>query len=175
VLDKGTTHLVVNRLTTLPTVRSSGTALDIAYLGEEWRAILAAWLRTLPCPVLNPPRAASLCGPVLPTPVWRSVARAHGFTCPSWTSGVAANATRPADVWWVGGTAVDPCGAAPSALKIQLGQMARFVGAPLLSARFDRASDWQFVSATAFPSLAECGEPLVDALVALSLDRAGAI
>ena len=54
--------LVINRLTELP-VRAAGSAIDTAYLGEEWRAALAAWLRTLRCPVLNPPRAASLGGP----------------------------------------------------------------------------------------------------------------
>ena len=162
-------NLVINRLTELP-VRAAGSGIDTAYLGEEWRAALAAWLRTLRCPVLNPPRAASLGGPVISIPAWRAIARAHGMACHPWANDGMTGAVDPIDILVVGDACLDASHTASPALRAQLCQMSRFVGAPLLGASFDRDGEWAFIGATVSPPLEE-GQALVDAIVQLSKER----
>src|SRR5687768_4920572 len=48
------TGLVINRLAQLPLTAELRPSPDTTYIYEEWRAALAAWLRTLTCPLLNP-------------------------------------------------------------------------------------------------------------------------
>ena len=170
-LAAGASGLVVNRLTTLPT-RPAASAVDAAYLDEEWRAAVAAWLRAMPGPVVNPPRATSLGGPVLTTPAWLNVASAVGLPTIAWTSEGDVTLTAPVDVFVVGDTCLDPTHAAPPELHARLRQLSRLVGAPLMRARFDRTDGWRFADATAFPPLAEAGSPLVDAIVALATSSA---
>lgn len=172
---EGTGHqLVVNRLVSLPAVRSSSPA-DTAYLGEEWRAAATAWLRSLPGPVLNPPRAASLVGPVLADPVWRTVAAAYGLPVQAWRAECepaeqddADTAAELVEVACVDGHCIDPTGRFPEEWRRPLAAVSRHVGAPLLGARFDAGGDggWRFCGATPLPRLAAGGDALVDAVLA---------
>lgn len=170
-LAGSTPRLVINRLAALPP-RPATSAVDAAYLDEEWRAALVAWLRSLPCPVLNPPRAASLSGPVLTRPAWLDVASALGLPTQAWTSEGDMAIAEPADVFVVGDTCLDLTHPASPTAHDRLRQLSRLVGAPLMRARFDRADGWRFAEATAFPPLADGGQPLVDAIIELATSRA---
>lgn len=157
--------VVINRLTELP-ARAAGSALDTTYLDEEWRAAVTAWLRTLRGPVLNPPRASSLGGPVMSVAMWRSLAQAHGIACRPWRHGTSVTDAEPIDLLVVGDICLDVRRTAPAGLHRRLVQLSRSVGAPLLGASFD--GDWELLGATASPPLEEGGGPLVDALIRLS-------
>jgi hypothetical protein len=50
-----------------------------AYVAAEMTAFLCAWLADLPCPLLNKPSPACLCGPHWATARWRHVAAAAGL------------------------------------------------------------------------------------------------
>ena len=52
---------------------------DRAYVAAEMTAFLAWWLWRLPCPVLNPPTPACLCGPGWPPIQWVQRAAAMGM------------------------------------------------------------------------------------------------
>ena len=80
-------------------------------------------------------------------------------------------AADPIDMLVVGDECLDPSRTAPPELHAQLCQMSRFVGAPLLGARFDRDGEWSFIGATASPPFEEGGQALVDAIVQLSKER----
>lgn len=158
-------ELVINRMVDLPPIGGTTSAADARYLGEEWRAAVAAWLRTLRCPMLNPPRAASLSGPTFSPAAWRAIASAHGLACRTWSSNQEATAAHCTELVCVGTDTVDPSGVAPPAVRTALAEMARFVGAPLLGATFDRSDNgWMFLEATPRPRLSCSGEELVGAL-----------
>lgn len=166
VLGADTPHLVLNRLVDLPTPTGTSPA-DLRYLAEEWRAAAAAWLRTLRCPVLNPPRAVTLAGPVLSPPAWRAVAHACDIPVHPWDSDEPPVALDPVEVVCVAGSCADPTGTAPPWVAGSLASMSRRVGAPLLGATFDRADGvWALIDATPHPQLSPGGNELVDAVVA---------
>jgi hypothetical protein len=169
VIDAATPHLVINRLADLPSVGGASDTMDGLYLAEEWRAVLAAWLRSLHCPVLNPPRAASLAGPVMTSPaIWRAIARHFGLPARAWTSGDIPPLVDPAEVICLGDVVFDPSGVLPDSAKVALGNMARHVGAPLIGVIVDRDADgWEVVDATTAPRFSVVGEPFVDAVIAL--------
>ncbi len=171
VLGADAPNLVINRLTELTPVSHTGSAADAAYLAEEWRAALAAWLRAMPCPVLNPPRAASLSGPAMSPAAWRSIAKAHGLASRPWTSDETTKPTDSVDLFCVGACCIDPSGSAPPSFGARLHQMSQFVGAPLLGARFDRGDDWVFVDATASPRFAAAGQELIDTIIQCARER----
>ncbi|PJJ06568.1 hypothetical protein BX264_7107 [Streptomyces sp. 2333.5] len=54
-------------------------AEDRDYAASEMSAFLTYWLSVLPCPVLNPPTAAGLCGPGWRTEQWVMAARRLGI------------------------------------------------------------------------------------------------
>jgi hypothetical protein len=161
-----TPSLVVNRLTRVP-AGDGGGSRDTAYLREEWRAALAAWLRTLRCPVLNPPRAAGLAGPVLPAAAWRAMALRHGVAGRPW----AGPAPTPppaerAELVCVGSRCLGPDGPAPPDLAGRLLALAAFVNAPLLGVSLSREDGaWLVDDATPLPRLTAVGPPVVDALL----------
>lgn len=158
-------QVVVNRLVDLPAVGSS-SPIDAAYLGEEWRATLTAWLRTLRGPVLNPPRAGSLTGPTMRAAAWRALAFAHGIPVRLWSSHDEDSTVDPVDVVCIGGRVLDATGAAPAEFAGPLAAMARCAGTPLLGVTLHRADHgWEFVDATPFPRLSQQGEALVDAVL----------
>jgi len=160
--------VVVNRLATLPLVRNERSLLDTSYLNEEWRAVLAAWLRTLPCPVLNPPRAGSLAGPMMvSSAVWCAIAHHCGLPTSAWRSNEVPALADPMEVVCLGSVVFDAAGSIPSAMKTSLAEMGRFVATPLLGATIDRRDDqWVFVDATTWPTFSAAGEPFVDAVLA---------
>lgn len=175
VLDPSTLDLVVNRLSILPPTRGEAVAADALFLAEEWRAALAAWLRTLACPVLNPPRAASLAGPMLPEASWRAIAHAFGLPCQPWRSDRPTPPTDPVTLTCVGERCIDAQGIASENTRRSLVAMAAYVGAPLLSATFDRAATTpELVEVSVFPELRAAGDPLLDALVDLATQRGDA-
>ncbi|MEU7730180.1 hypothetical protein AB0B78_33915 [Streptomyces sp. NPDC040724] len=71
---------VVTRLpaVTAPEVRRIRVE-DRDYAASEMSAFLNYWLSVLPCPVLNPPTAAALCGPGWRTEQWVMAARRLGI------------------------------------------------------------------------------------------------
>ena len=167
VLANTTSDLIVNRLIDVPPVAGEASCTDAAFLVEEWRATLAAWLRTMTCAVMNPPRAATLTGPILSTPAWRAAASAHGLTCRPWDSEHDGPATDPIELTCVAGRCIDPTGHAPEALAAPLAELARFAGTPLLGATFDGAEgEWAFLDATPWPRLSTAGTPLVEGIAA---------
>jgi len=161
--------LVVNRLSELPQIAGPVNPPDAGYLAQEWRAVIAAWLRTLACPVLNPPRASFLHGPQLSAIMWRRVASAHGIP----VSSCNPEAVRhPITVIWVGNRLVDPAQALPDILTHPIAELSRFLGAPLLELSFDRRGDeWQFVRASTRPAFARASNQVVEALVELAREK----
>lgn len=158
--------LVINRITGIPPIGGTVSAADAAYLGAEWQAAMAAWLRTLQCPVLNPPRAGSLIGPEMAPAAWRRVASAHGVPAHAWASADTGAFDGTVDVVLLGSHCLPVGDALPAAARTGLAALARFVGAPLLGATFARrGDDWAFVEATACPHFAAAGEQFVDALI----------
>lgn len=168
VLDGAVPSLIINRLTELPTLSTNTSPYDAFYVAEEWRAVVAAWLRTLPCPVLNPPSAGALGGPTLSTPLWRAVGRAHGLQIREWHDEQAESAKgKLFEVLSVAGQCIDPSGLAPAHVPRSLAAVAAYVGAPLIGATFDHSGDrWELTDLTVRPRLTFGGSPLVEAIVA---------
>lgn len=162
-----TPSLVVNRLTRVP-AGDGGGSRDAAYLEQEWRAALAAWLRTLQCPVLNPPRAATLAGPFLPAAAWRALALRHGVPGRPWVGpDPAPPPPEPVELVCVGSRCLGPGGPAPAELAGRLLALATFAGAPLLGVSLSREDGvWLVDDATPLPRLTAVGLPVVDALLA---------
>lgn len=67
---------VLNRLGAPPV---SGTHADAGYLQQEWQAVLAFWLASLPCPVLNAAHPTGLSGPQATVSWWRQQAARAGL------------------------------------------------------------------------------------------------
>lgn len=158
--------LVINRIRELPAGPSDPVTGDGLYLAEERRAVIAAWLRSLPCPVLNPPRASTLGGPSFSIPVWRTIARRHGLRIRPWHHCAQETpAQRSLCGIVVGDRFIDPSGDLPPANAAALVAMARHVGAPVLGATFvPCVDDWEFLDATPLPPFASGGQALVDAV-----------
>jgi hypothetical protein len=131
--------LVINRLQSVA-ARSGGDAFDAEYVAEEWRAVLAAWLRTLRGPVLNPPRAATLSGPALSSVQWRAIAHAHGLR----TVPVGAAREHEASETLRVTCLMARCFAAtpvPEPIASSLAAIGRYCGTPLMQACFERNAD----------------------------------
>ena len=157
--------LVVNRISNLPGIRGVDRA-DATYLAEEWRAALTAWLRLLPCPVLNPPRAAALAGPVLPTAAWRAAAHAHGLACRPWRSGDDHPPGEVVELVTLGNACYARDATVPDDVIAALAALARSSGVPLLASSFTHEDGkWLFVDATTHPMLSIGGDRLIDAVL----------
>jgi hypothetical protein len=157
--------LVVNRLTVLPLLRASTTDTDSRFLGEEWRAAAAAWLRLLTCPVLNPPRAANLPGPYLTTAEWRAVAYSFGVRCRPWRSDEVEVPEVAMSVTVIGSDVLDPSGRLGDGERSGLVELGRYVGAPLMGAMFEvAAEEVVFLHGDPLPPLMAGGSELVDAI-----------
>jgi hypothetical protein len=159
----------VNRLARLPLTAQPRPSQDATFVYEEWRAALAAWLRTLTCPVLNPPRAASLVGPVMPTAAWRGLAHAHGLACAPWNSNEALTSIDPVTVMCVGTRCIDPQEVLSQDDRERLLAVAAYVGSPLLGATFEASRGGVvFCDATCLPELRRAGPAVLDALLELA-------
>jgi hypothetical protein len=172
LFQPGQVSLVVNRLTVLPPPANETLAhTDSTFISEEWRAAVVAFLRNLSCTVLNPPRAASLAGPVMSTQAWRAVAHAHGLVARPHRSDDRQVPADPIPLTCVGTVCIDPHGAGDHDVHKRLAAMAAYVGAPLLGALFDREGDRLiFCEASAFPPLRSMGDPLIDAIADIAAD-----
>lgn len=169
-LDPNRLRLVVNRMVTLSPRAPASTERDGLFVAEEWRAAVVAWLRMLRCPVLNPPRAASLSGPLLSVPEWRSLAYRFGFRCMPWRSDDAPD-QRPSNVLCVGSRVIDQAGVLPSEMHAAVAAMAHYVGTPLLGLTCDSTTEGPiFIDADPFPSLRPAGSAVVDAVEHLALE-----
>lgn len=89
-LDAPRLRAVVNRLGSVQIPATGPAAPDAAYLQQEWQAVLAFWLASLPCPVLNAAHPTGLSGPVAPPAWWRMQAVQAGL--PAWSSSAASDA-----------------------------------------------------------------------------------
>jgi len=180
VMDPAAWDLVVNRWRDLPVPPRQSTEVDAAFIGEEWRAAVAAWLRSLRCPVLNPPSAASLTGAELPTAAWRALAAAHGVPSRPWRSDASGTAAAPGlvpdavSVLCIAGRCLDPEDVLTDPVRRGLVSLARYVGMPLLGAAFVlEDGEPVLVGTDPFPALVPGGEPLLDAVVELARTEAG--
>jgi hypothetical protein len=172
-LDPGQVSLVVNRMVAIPPPGPTSTERDGLFVAEESRAAVVAWLRLIRCPVLNPPRATSLSGPLLSVPEWRLLAHRFGFRCLPWHSEDAPG-PRHNNVLCIGNRVFDQSGILPPEMHAAVTAMARYVGAPLLGLTYDQATDGPiFVDADPFPSLLPAGSNVVEAIeqVALEVDQ----
>ena len=75
-------HRLRAALNRLGPPRVAGSQPDAAYLQQEWQAILAFWLASLPCPVLNAAHPTGLSGPLASPSWWRLQASRAGL--PVW-------------------------------------------------------------------------------------------
>lgn len=164
-LAAGSASLIINRLVGLAEPTAASTA-DRAFLAEEWRAAVVAWLRSLACPVINPPRAASVRGPELPVAAWRATASAFGIPVADWDSRTEASEEGSFELLCLGGRVLGQR-PIPRALARSLGAVAEYVGLPLLGVRLrEEGGRLLFLDATARPALAPGGRALVDGLLA---------
>lgn len=170
ILDPNQVMLVVNRMVTLRPRSPTSTERDSLFVAEEWRAAMVAWLRLIRCPVLNPPRAASLSGPLLSVPEWRSLAHRFGFRCQPWRSDDARD-QRPSNVLCVGSRVIDQAGVLPSEMHAAVVAMAHYVGTPLLGLAYDSTTEGPiFIDADPFPSLLPAGSVVVEAVEQVALE-----
>ncbi len=180
VIEPSSTALVVNRILDVPATAGEQAPADAHFVTEEWRAALAAWLRTMTCPVLNPPRAASLGGPQLPVAAWRDVAHAFGLATRRWQSDDpdegSGEPSESAVLTCVGPQCLDPSGFSTAPMRDALAALATHVGAPLLAATFERTSPTpELTGVHVRPALRTVGDPLLDALVGLAARHGGGL
>ncbi|QCU77579.1 hypothetical protein E7744_04605 [Citricoccus sp. SGAir0253] len=175
VMDPAAWDLVVNRWRDLPLPARHPTEADAAFVGEEWRAAATGWLRSLRCPVLNPPRAASITGADLPTAAWRAVATAHGVPSRPWRSDAPGTAAAPGlapdavSVLCIAGRCLGPEDVLTESVRHGLVSLARHVGIPLLGATFVlEDGEPVLVGTDPLPALVPGGTPLLDALAELA-------
>lgn len=167
-LRSGELIAVVNRV---PVVGVDGlpvAAGDREYADQELFALWLSWLAGLPCPVLNRPDPAGLCGVWLTQAQWTARAARAGLPTEPVVLHAASEPPGPGlrpDV-----TAVVACGAAfgpPQAreLAAPCGELAADVGADMLEVSFVRsARGLRFADASPMPDLRRGGEPLLDHL-----------
>jgi len=167
---------VINRLQALPLLRAeSGRAADAAYLEEEWRAAIVAWLAALEGAVLNRPTGVSLCGPCFADAHWRWLATRFGLAVLPWAAGASAEAPPGAGpdelVFVVDGQVIDPGRILAPAAGRALAAMAQAAQLRLCGAVFDgSAAAPRLVRLDPLPPLAAGGAALVEA-IASALER----
>lgn len=164
VLCTETVDLVLNRL--MLERAPIGSSAHERYVGEEWQAAVAGWLRTLPCPVLNPPRGTSVTGLAMSEPEWRVAAARVGLPTAPWPDESSVDATMLV----VGDDVI--AGPGPisdlehGGLELADGMLAlaQAVGVPLVEGHFSLATGGSFVGASVWPNTATYGETVIDAL-----------
>jgi hypothetical protein len=161
---------VINRLDTLPPLSGeSGNLVDAAYLSEEWRAAIAAWMATLTCPVLNLPGAVWLGGAANSDVRWRSLARKMGIAIQPWIAGSSQNNGSSqegcqAHVFVVDGQVIGRDKLLSITESQSVAKLALMNNLQLCSAEFDLSSDRpRLLRMNPLPPLANGGQALVDA------------
>lgn len=169
---------VINRLNEVPSLRSeSGRPADSAYLEEEWRAAIVAWLAGLACPVLNRPTGVSLCGTMFGDAHWRYLATQVGLAVRPWSAGSAAEAVesegheQPARVFVAGKQVIDPLDILSVEARAGVAALAATAQLQLCCAEFDRSIEApRLIRLNPLVPFAAGGDPLVTAIEgALSL------
>lgn len=177
VLDSATLRGVLNRLVAVPAdelvqIRPE----DRDYASQELTALYTSWLYGLPCPVINRPSGAGLCGAWPDRSEWLRQAFAAGLPASRYSLRAGEN---PALLWsapseavrdtmetviLLDGRAVD--GRPPAELAPALQRFACGCGSRLIGLQFDveDTGQWRFNDATPVPDLAAAGAGLSAAL-----------
>lgn len=163
---------VINRLQALPPLRAaSGRAADAAYLEEEWRAAIVAWLAALDGEVLNRPTGVSLCGPRFADAHWRWLATQSGLAVLPWSAGTACELPAGDDdgpgecVFVVDGQVIDPGRLLSPPACTALAALAQAAQLRLCGASFDcTAAQPRLMRLDPLAPLAAGGPALVEAI-----------
>ena len=138
---------IINRLDSLPPLCSvSGRSTDSAYIEEEWRAAIVAWLAALSCPVLNRPTGTSLCGTRLGDGHWRYLAGQASLPVQAWSAGPADGLAEPEPerhtglAFVVAGDVIDPQDILSVRARHSVAALAATARLPLCCAEFDQSS-----------------------------------
>lgn len=165
---------VLNRLgpVQLPGV---GAPADAAYLQQEWQAVLAFWLASLPCPVLNAAQPIGLCGPQATPSWWRLQAAQAGLPTRSGPGEATAAGLARTRLLVLGDRCLPAPESGPSArqdLTLQpwldaLPAFARQLGVALLEVWLarERGGPWVFDHADPRPLLRALDGPVHEALL----------
>lgn len=160
---------VLNRLLEMPVtcLRELGER-DREYVAEEQRALYVSWLSSLPCPVLNRPSPAGLCGEWRDACEWQLLASAAGLdslpiSCSSRDADRAESLTNPVTLLVVGSQVVGVAPVEVTTGSLALAQRSRTA---LLGLTFERNVEdrWRFITATPHPDLLIGGRTGLEAL-----------
>jgi len=163
----------------------SGAHPEAAYQQQEWQAVLAFWLASLPCPVLNPAHPTGLSGPQASPSWWRLQASRAGL--PTWPETTPLPPGREQHRLLVLGSHCLPDVQARAAMEPALRYwtsalpgFAAGLGLPLLEVWLCRAGagHWVLERADPRPALCQLDAPLQAALLAclgLGPDRRGQV
>jgi hypothetical protein len=168
-IRSGEVRGVLNRLTGVPEgALDRLEAGDRDYVAEELTAALASWLGCLPCPVLNRPSPALLCGPWRWPAQWRWLAAHVGLPARAWrlASWDEPEPPEPAERVTVVVVGEEVTGAVPDELAAGCRALARAAGAALLGITLarDPGGEWGLEDATPLPDLRHGGRPALEAL-----------
>jgi hypothetical protein len=137
-------------------------AEDRPYVAEEMRAFLFAFLEALPCPVVNPPSPACLCGPNLRAAQWRMFARQLHIPVADVNGNEEGQKVSPIDITVVGDRIL---GHGPEPLLEWTRQLAGLAGVRYLMVRYREVQgEYGFAGADPYPRLEsqEIGKALVE-------------
>lgn len=141
---------------------------DRRYVQEEVVATLVSWLSALPCPVLNRPTPALLCGPWMAPAQWRSLASRAGLPARPWrlASWDEPAPDEPAERAVALVVGDEMTGEVPDAYAAGAVALAHAAGTGLLGVTFARDPEgaWAFEEATPLPDLRRGGRPALEAL-----------
>lgn len=164
VLSDSNVELVINRL--VLDRAPAGSGAHERYVGEEWHAALGGWMRTMTCPVLNPPRGTSITGLRMSEAEWRAAAARVGLPTADWPGPTRADTTMLAisgDVI-AGSGPVAELGETAAWWADGLLELADAVGLPLLEGCFDLGEGEGFVTANPMPDIGSYGEAAISAI-----------
>jgi hypothetical protein len=139
------------------------------YAAAEMTAFLRCWLESLPCPVLNRPAAASLCGPWWRPERWAAAARSLGIPAEEFTRQSQDGARRvepgPQDEVNVTVIGSRPLQAPNATIADHAVRLAQLVRAEVLTVRFHRGADGVHRVVGALPGPQEVTAELVQAIL----------
>ncbi len=163
---------VLNRL---GPVQVPGAEADAAYLQQEWQAVLAFWLASLPCPVLNAAHPTGLSGPQASPSWWRLQAAQAGLATRADAGGGGVAGLARTRLLVLGDRCLPAPESGPSArqdLTLQpwldaLPAFARQLGVALLEVWLtrERGGPWVFDHADPRPLLRALDAPVHEALL----------
>ncbi len=160
---------VINRMTGVPQAAlASLGATDRDYVAEEITAALASWLASLPCPVLNRPSPALLCGPWRWPAQWRWLAARVGLPAREWSRASWDDSPAPEPVERAAAVVIgdEVTGSVPDELAAGCRALAHAAGVTLLGVTVarDPGGEWALEDASPLPDLRHGGRLALDAL-----------